>query len=520
MTFRFKGSKAMGARNLRMAHRRVLILFLILILSPLGCTPAGIATPLQEETATAAPPTLTAVPTDTAIPATDLPTATLPPTEESEPVSASTPRVFIAEADARVRESSPSTNDGEDDTLQVDGASSTDMESFIRFTLSDLTGAVKSARLRVYVMDNATDNGPAVYATDPSWTEGEITWDNRPERTSPATDNKGNLSANSWVEYDVTPLIAGEGAVSFVLVADSDDGVVFSSRQGVQPPELTVTFGSGQALPATVTSTLPASGAPTTGEAILVGAGDISYCDNDNDELTARLLDTIPGTVFTTGDNVYDRGSVDEYNTCYDLTWGRHKDRTRPVPGNHEYRTAGAGGYYQYFDGVPEYYAYDLGTWRIYALNSEIDLTAGSEQLLWLQTDLASNPRQCVLAYWHKPRWSSGEHHGSDRDIQPLWQTLYEAGAELVLNGHEHNYERFAEMDDTGTASSPGIREIVIGTGGRNHYEFDTPLPASEVRDATSYGVLKLTLREGGYAWEFIPAEGSTFTDSGSGTCH
>ena len=153
-------------------------------------------------------------------------------------------------------------------------------------------------------------------------------------------------------------------------------------------------------------------------------------------------------------------------------------------------------------------------------MNSEIDVSENSQQLAWLKEDLAANPTQCVLAYWHQPRWSSGTHHGSDDDYQTLWQILYEAGAELVLNGHEHNYERFAEMDANGAAVSPGLREIVVGTGGRDLYEFGSALPASEVRNETTFGVLKVTLRPDGYDWEFIPVAGGTFTDSGSGICH
>jgi len=253
---------------------------------------------------------------------------------------------------------------------------------------------------------------------------------------------------------------------------------------------------------------------------VLVGAGDISSCGQNNDEATAKLLDGIAGTVFTAGDNVYDSGTSTEYLNCYDPTWGRHKSRTKPVPGNHEYNTSGAAGYYQYFNNIPSYYAYDLGGWRIYALNSEIDVSAASAQVAWLQADLAANPKLCALAYWHKPRWSSGNTHGSSSAEQTLWQVLYNAGAELVLNGHEHNYERFAEMNASGSAVSAGLREIVVGTGGASHYSFGTALSASQVRNGSTYGVLKLTLRSNGYDWQFVPVAGATFTDSGSSNCH
>jgi acid phosphatase type 7 len=258
----------------------------------------------------------------------------------------------------------------------------------------------------------------------------------------------------------------------------------------------------------------------TAGEVVLVGAGDISSCDNNNDEATAKLLDKIPGTVFALGDNVYVDGTPEDFANCYHPTWGRHKDRTMPVPGNHEYFTPGATGYFGYFADIPPFYAYDLGTWRIYALNSEIDVSPTSEQVRWLQTDLDANPRHCVLAYWHKPLWSSRYEDGKDSKFEALWRIFHDAGAELIVNGHIHNYERFAEMDASGAAISPGLRQIVVGTGGVNHDGYVTKLSTSEVRDASTYGVLKLTLSSGSYSWEFVPVEGTSFTDSGTGNCH
>jgi hypothetical protein len=446
--------------------------------------------------------------TATIIPASGTSTHTAP--------AESGPAVFAAEADARVRESHPGTNYGDDPTLHADGAGDPAIESFIRFTLTEVAGPIQSARLRLYVADNGTRDGPAVYATDNSWEEGSVTWKNRPTPTSEAADNKDRIGTNNWVEYDVTSLVASSGTYSFVLVADSSDGVIFSSREGEQPPQL-VLNGHGSNASTAVPTVMPTGPAD---DIVLVGAGDISECDSDGDELTAQLLDSIPGTVFTTGDNSYESGTMSEYNNCYEPTWGRHKNRTKPVPGNHEYLTSGAAGYFQYFDNIPSYYAYDLGDWRIYALNSEIDASEDSPQVTWLQEDLAAHPAQCALAYWHRPRWSSGTHHGSKDDFQTLWQILYEAGAELVLNGHEHNYERFAEMNAEGAAVSSGLREIVVGTGGRDLYEFGSPLPASEVRNDSTLGVLKLTLRADGYDWEFIPVAGATFTDRGSGICH
>ncbi len=265
----------------------------------------------------------------------------------------------------------------------------------------------------------------------------------------------------------------------------------------------------------------------TSGTVVFVGAGDISDCGNDNDEATAKLLDVIPGTVFTLGDNVYSSGTATEFTQCYDPTWGRHKARTEPAPGNHDYNTSGATGYFGYFGALAGpsgrgYYSFDLGNWHIISLDSEISMSVGSAQEVWLRADLAASTKQCTLAYWHKPRFSSGTNHGSLASAQPLWQALYDFHAELILNGHEHNYERFAPQTPTGTADpTNGIREIISGTGGESHYNDEgTPLANSEVFNGTTFGVLQLTLGPGTYTWQFIPVAGQTFTDSGSGTCH
>jgi len=452
--------------------------------------------------------TLADGPTPTsAPPATVAATLTPPPTSTQGPPGTSL--IFIPEADAQVEESNPDQNYGNAATLEADNESDPDIESFIRFTVTGVSGMVQGARLRLYTTSNGSKNSPAVYSTDPAWAEAEITWNTRPARTSDVIDNKDLVDTENWVEYDVTSVVTGDGTFSFVLAADSSDAITFSSRQGSNAPQLVMLLNGALASPT-----------PLTGDPVLVGAGDISVCTNDNDELTAQLLDNIPGTVFTTGDNAYSDGTFEQFTDCYGPTWGRHKDRTQPVPGNHDYHTSGAAGYFQYFDNIPSYYTYDLGTWRIYALNSEIDVSAGSLQATWLQLDLAANPRQCVLAYWHRPRWSSGDHHGSNPDLQTLWQILYESGAELVLNGHEHNYERFAPMNAAGAADPLGLREFVVGTGGRNLYEIGDVLPVSEAHDSATYGVLKLTLRAAGYDWQFVPVAGSTFTDGGSSECH
>jgi hypothetical protein len=281
-------------------------------------------------------------------------------------------------------------------------------------------------------------------------------------------------------------------------------------------------------LAATTCTTASDVGPPPPGTTnVLVGAGDIADCSSSGDEATAALLDGIDGTVFTAGDNAYEDGSTSNFSQCYQPSWGRHKGRTRPAPGNHDYHTSGGADYYAYFGALSGevgkgYYSYDLGDWHIISLNSNISMSAGSAQETWLRADLAANPMACTLAYWHHPRFSSGTQHGSSSSPGPLWQALYDAGAEIVISGHEHNYERFAPQAPDGTADAVrGIREFVVGTGGTGHYDdLGTQLPNSEVFDGTTWGVIKLTLSPGGYAWQFVPVAGETFTDSGSGSCH
>ena len=274
--------------------------------------------------------------------------------------------------------------------------------------------------------------------------------------------------------------------------------------------------------------------APTTaGSVVLVGAGDIASCSSTGDEITADMLDGIAGTVFTLGDNVYSNGTASEFTNCYGPSWGRPsiKMRTKPVPGNHEYNTGGAAGYFGYFgtaagDPTKGYYAYDLGAWRIYVLNTSdgscgaVACGAGSTQELWLKNDLAANPRQCVIAMWHHPRFSSGQH-GNNTVSSALWTDLYNAHAEIILNGHDHTYERFAPQNPSGGLDTTnGIVEMVVGSGGKDHYSFVTVKTNSVARDNSANGLMKLTLTSNGWTFQFLPEPGKSFTDSGSGTCH
>jgi hypothetical protein len=268
---------------------------------------------------------------------------------------------------------------------------------------------------------------------------------------------------------------------------------------------------------------------------VLVGAGDIASCKNpEGAQATAKLIEQIPGTVFADGDLAYEKGSAEEFKDCYDPAWGRFKDRTKPALGNHEYVDPTASGYFEYWGtkaGLPGkgYYSYDLGDWHIVVLNTNCDAkdlggcAAGSPQETWLKEDLAKHPKACILAYGHHALFSSGlfKKHAVHPELKQLWEDLYAAHADLVLAGHEHSYERFAPQDPEGKANpANGIREIVAGTGGRSHDLLGFATPNSEIRNWETFGVLKLTLSPGKYTWEFIPEEGKTFHDSGSGVCH
>lgn len=269
---------------------------------------------------------------------------------------------------------------------------------------------------------------------------------------------------------------------------------------------------------------------PPTGDPVLVGAGDIADCaDLSGAQATAKLIEQIPGEVFTAGDDAYPAGTAQQFHDCYAPTWGRFKNRTRPAPGNHEFHSGGATPYFDYFgasagDSLSGYYSYDLGAWHVISLNSECEQVggceAGSVQERWLRQDLHAHPAACTLAYWHKPLFSSGGTHGNDLEMKPFWEDLYAAHASIVVNGHDHDYERFARQNPAGALDpSHGIREFVVGTGGKNHRPFGTALPTSELRDSSAFGVLKLTLHAKSYDWEFIPEPGKTFRDSGSGRC-
>jgi hypothetical protein len=311
---------------------------------------------------------------------------------------------------------------------------------------------------------------------------------------------------------------------------------------------LTTLFAFGCSSERTPSPEQPSSPEVIADSPVVVAAGDIAICSGRGDEATARLLSSIRATVLTLGDNAYEDGSPEEFADCYDPSWGRYKDRTKPSPGNHDYRNERAEGYFEYFGeaaGEPAkgYYSYDLGAWHLLALNSNCDEVGGcdasSPQVRWLKEDLAANDEKaCTLAYFHHPLFTSGKYRPGIPEVKPLWEALYAADADVVLNGHDHNYQRFAPQDPEGRADPEGgIRQFVVGTGGKSHYAiswgipgrflpevfskvFWIPMANIEAYDDETYGVLKLTLSPRAYEWRFLETAGGGFRDSGADRCH
>jgi hypothetical protein len=365
------------------------------------------------------------------------------------------------------------------------------------------------------------------------WDEATATWDvyasGEPWEAAGA---RGPLDRDATVVGKVTPWATGKRAFSlspsvvqgWVDQPTSNQGVIIADAENTDG----FGFYSGEASDSRQRPWLAINLSTTTIDPVLVGAGQIAS-SNNNDEATAQLLDGIAGTVFTVGDNAYPEGTASQFANYYDPTWGRHKARTMPALGDHEYLTPDASGYFGYFGATAGeqgkgYYSYNLGESHVVVLNSNCREVGGcgatSPMVTWLKQDLAANPKACTVAYWHHQLFSSGVH-GNLMTIKPIWDALYAANVDVVVNGNQHVYERFAPQDPNGQANpEQGIREFVVGTGGARLASFGTVQPNSEVRNNTTFGVLKLTLHPTSYDWEFVPVAGQTFTDSGSTSCH
>ncbi|MGW7366746.1 CBM96 family carbohydrate-binding protein [Streptomyces sp. NPDC054841] len=437
----------------------------------------------------------------------------------SAPAATAATNTFTPVADTYVQDSTPSTNYGTSTQFVVDN--SPVRQSFLKFTVSGLTQPVTGAKLRIRTISGnsgSSNGGTFKSMTSTTWSETGTTWNNKPAIDGATLGSLGSVAKDTWYEIDVTSLVSGNGTFGIGATSPSSDGAYYDSREsGADAPQLVITTGSGPSPTPTPT--------PPSGDPVLVGAGDIAS-SGSGDSATANLLDGISGTVYTTGDNVYPDGTASQFTSYYEPAWGRHKARTRPSPGNHDYHTSGATGYYNYFgaNAGPSgrgYYSYDLGNWHVVSLNSEVSMSVGSAQEQWLRSDLAASSKQCTIAYWHKPRFTSGANHAPDTSTGPLVQALYDYNAEVIATGHNHQYERFAPMNPSGQLDNTrGIRHFVAGMGGVGHYSFGTIQPNSQARNSDTFGVLKFTLHANSYDWQFVPEAGKTYSDSGTTNCH
>lgn len=306
---------------------------------------------------------------------------------------------------------------------------------------------------------------------------------------------------------------------------------------GTQPADSVVR--STSRVPATPTRTAPPTADPApdaSGRPVqVVVAGDLACStpeptpDDCQQLATAEVAESLhPDAVLLVGDLQYEHARADEFARSFDPSWGRFKAITHPVAGNHEYDTDGAAPYFDYFGDAAGprdrgWYSFELGAWHVVALNSNCSEVGGcgegSAQLAWLRADLAQHPARCVMAYWHHPRWSNSSH-GDNTKVAPFVQTLYDAGAELVFTGHDHNYQRFQPRNPSGELDdASGLREFVVGMGGRDRYKIRSEDGADAGTD-DSFGVLSVTLRPEGYDWRYVPAAGGTDADQGSAACH
>ncbi len=487
-------------------------------------------------------------------------TAAAPPA--TQPAATATPNgtggtlTLLPIADAHVNAAYPTTNYGTAAELREDG--SPVKRGYLRFNVTGLSGAVSKATLRLYANSSLSTGITAHRVADNTWGETTINYSNAPALGT-ALATTGAISQGTWVSIDVTSYVTGNGAYSFGLTNGSATALSLASREATNKPQLVITTGSGTLptatkpaptatsvgptatkapptatkVPPTVTpvpptaTKVPATSTPppSGSDPIVLATGDSRTGCNSGATATANLLSQYPSsTLLLFNGDATDTGALSQFTDCFNTTFGKYKSQIRPVPGNHEYGTSGASGYFTYYGAQAKpqgqsYYSFNTGAWHIVALNTEIDVSATSAQLTWLKNDLAANRTQCTLAYWHEPRWSSG-NHGNNTFVSALWQVLYDNNVDLIFNGHDHDYERFAPQNPAGAADNArGMRQFVIGTAGAPPYSFSSTQANSQVRMSGQYGAVQFTLHPSSYDWKWVGATGS-FTDTGSTACH
>jgi hypothetical protein len=433
--------------------------------------------------------------------------------------------VFAPQADAYVSSAAAGTNFGTRPELRVDASPT--QRTYLRFDVALPAGStITGATLRLYTTSASTGTGYRAYAVgDTSWSESGITYSKAPPFGALA-GGSGGWSTTGYKTVSIPTQHVRAGLTSLGAATTSTTAKPFHSREAANKPQLVVTFSSPAPNP-------PPPPPPPAGiDPVIMAAGDIQPAGTGLSPTAGLLAASPPDAILTLGDNQYERGALADYNAWYSQAWGRAslKSRTYPTPGNHERGSELTANYCAYFrggangaaavdpcpGGLP-YYSYDLGAWHLVALDSSGG-TMDAAQLQWLSRDLADHPAKCTLAYWHHARYSGGPH--GNHMLNNVWATLMAAGVDVALVGHDHNYQRFAPMNNVGEVDRvAGVREFVVGTGGRSHYSVSA-LTGQEAANADSYGVLRMTLHPGNYEWSFVPETGKPFTDSGADLCH
>jgi hypothetical protein len=459
--------------------------------------------------------------------------------------AARTTTVLLARADSQVISDRPHENFGTSAKVHVDGQPLE--RTYLAFAVPERSRRFRVATLKLYALSSIVGSVGVQAAANQHWDERSIAWSNAPRPLGARVTSAPGISANSWISLDVTRLL-NDGVSVLVLSTTGPTALALASRQAGarHAPRLVLdprapTQGAGGS---SGSSPMP------SGPAVVAAAGDIA-CDPADPNFDGGrgsagscqmratsdlLLRVHPTAVLTLGDDQYECGGYTAFQRSYDASWGRLKGITRPAIGNHEYGGEGgtgcgegASGYFRYFGAAAGprgrgYYSFDVGAWHLISLNSNCSQVGGCDvgtpQERWLRDDLSRHRSSCTLAYWHHPRWSSGEH-GDQTFTAPFWRDLYASGADVVLAGHDHDYERFAPQRPDGTVDrARGMREFVVGTGGKNPYPLSSLEANSERSASPVYGVLILTLLRDGYRWRFVSDPGSAFTDAGSGACH
>lgn len=469
---------------------------------------------------------------------------------EAVPIS----RIFLPIADSYVIETSPSANYGTSTQIRVDGSPL--VRSYLKFNVENISGQVVNATLRIFANSSQSTGFSVHKVSDNTWIETGIVYTNAPSFDTTSSGASGPLTAGNWYTVDITSLISGNGTYSIALLTSNTTAESLASRESANAPQLTVVeetsvtptptpTPSSVPTPTPTTSLTPTpTSSPQPGDVIIAAVGDM-VCGAGSTgaackqmEVSNLILAMNPQAFLALGDVQYESGEYNDFINFYEPSYGRLNSVVKPSVGNHEYNDPSASGptqigYWDYFNGIGNfsgvagdrdkgYYSFDLGDWHMIALNTNCSKAGGcgvgSPQETWLRSDLAQSTKSCTLAYYHHPLYSSGGRATTGSVY--LWKALYDYHADVILTGHDHTYERFAYMDANGNLDPNGIREFVVGTGGRNHTHFVSAAPNSEVFDDTSFGALKMILGSGSYNWEFVPIPGNTFVDSGSNTCH